>query len=132
MGTGMALSIILYISSILAAMASSCGLVKFVLSGETYGLALGLYHLPFVFMMTASLHGASWAYKYNVVVRVSKRMVICFFIIQIYLSIITFNFSIGKFSSIICLKFILERFISPDINSITKNWGTYLGSSLRK
>src|SRR6266404_4227839 len=82
MGTGMALSIILYISSILAAMASSCGLVKFVLSGGTYGLALGLYHLPIVFMMKSSLHGASCAYKYDAVERVSKRMVICFFIVE--------------------------------------------------
>src|SRR5437773_7095483 len=87
MGTGMALSIILYTSSILAAMASCCGLVKFASLGATYGLALGLYHLPIVFMMRSSLHGASWAYKYDAVERVSKRMVICFFI-KIYLSII--------------------------------------------
>src|SRR6266496_662741 len=84
----MALSIILYISSILAAIASSCGLVKFASLGGIYGLALGLYHLPIVFMMTSSLHGASWAYKYDSVERISKRMMICFFIIEIYLSII--------------------------------------------
>src|SRR6266478_3186208 len=84
MGTGMALSIILYISSILAAMASSSGLVKFASLGATYGLALGLYHLPIVFMMRSSLHGASWAYKYDAVIRISRRMVICFFIIEIY------------------------------------------------
>src|SRR5436190_20400114 len=76
----MALSIILYISSILAAIASSCGLVKFVFSEGTYGLTLGLYHLPIVFMMRSSLHGASWAYKYDAVKRVSRRMVICLFI----------------------------------------------------
>src|SRR5207249_730025 len=82
MGTGMALSIILYTSSILAAMASCCVLVKFVSLGATYGLALGLYHLPIVFMMRSSLHGASWAYEYDAVERISKRMMICFFIIE--------------------------------------------------
>src|SRR5436309_15905482 len=82
MGTGMALSIILYISSILAAMASCCVLVKFVSLGATYGLALGLYHLPIVFMMRSSLHGASWAYEYDAVERISKRMMICFFMIE--------------------------------------------------
>src|SRR5258706_15794577 len=111
MGTGMALSIILYISSILAAMASSCGLVKFVLSGGTYGLALGLYHLPIVFMMKSSLQGASWAYKYDAAVRIRTRMVICFFMIKIYLSIIACNFSMGKFSSIAFLKSVSHFFV---------------------
>src|SRR5438477_8080971 len=87
MGTGMALSIILYISSILAAMASCCGLVKFASLGGIYGLALGLYHLPIVFMMRSSLHGASWADKYDAVVRISRRMVICFVIKRFYSSL---------------------------------------------
>src|SRR5205814_10410794 len=128
MGIGMALSIILYISSILAATASSCGLVKFVLSGGTYGLALGLYHLPIVFIMKSSLHGASWAYEYDAVERVSKRMMICFFMIKIYLSIIACNFSIGKLSSIAFLN-LKAHGPASQLHAKTKTYGTYFGRS---
>src|SRR5436190_15251886 len=101
----MALSIILYISSILAAMANSCGLVKFVFSG----LALSLIHLP-LFMMAASLHGASCAYKYDAVERVSRRMVICFFIKRFHLSIIACSFSTSP------RKFFLDRSVNHPLH----------------